>query len=94
MSESDLQLYFKNLCKDKDVLWRKIKFEGQRGCPDVLIANCGKLVLVELKNPNKKGVLSKLQKLQIQKLKKAGLDVRVLDNKEEINNVVREIVKC
>ena len=29
MSESSLQLYFKNLCKDKDVLWRKIKFEAR-----------------------------------------------------------------
>jgi hypothetical protein len=36
MSEGALQSYFKNQTKRYNVLWRKIKFEGRRGCPDVI----------------------------------------------------------
>jgi|TARA_R110000803_G_scaffold56795_1_gene114206 hypothetical protein len=92
MTEGSLQRYFKSACKAEGILWRKIRFEGQRGCPDVMIAYGGKVVLVELKNPNKQGRLSEIQVRQIAKFKQVGIKVHVVDNKEQINNVIREIV--
>lgn len=93
MTEGSLQRYFKSACTKEGILWRKIKFEGQRGCPDVMIAYGGRVVLVELKNPNKRGRLSALQARQIAKFKQVGIEVHVVDNKDQIDNVIREIVK-
>ena len=93
MTEGSLQRYFKSACTKEGILWRKIKFEGQRGCPDLLIAYKGKIVLIELKSPNKKGRLSEIQIRQIKKFKDVGITVHVVDNKDQIDNVIREIVK-
>lgn len=91
MSEGNLQRYFKAQAAKHGVLWRKIRFEGRRGCPDALIAHGGRCILVELKNPNKKGALSKLQEREIQNFMDVGLDVRVIDDREGIDDVLREI---
>ena len=92
-TEGALQRYFKRQAKAHGVLWRKIKFEGQRGCPDVLLARAGTVVLVELKNPNTRGRLSELQKRQIKKLTDAGIETHVIDKREEIDSLIRSIVK-
>ena len=60
-------------------MWRKIKFEGQSGCPDILIAHKGRIIFVELKSPTKKGRLSEIQKRQIKHFKNAGIKVHVVD---------------
>ena len=91
MSEGNLQTYFKTEAKAHNILWRKMKFEGRRGCPDVLVAWGGKLMLVELKNPNGNGVLSKIQEREIQKFKDAGVDVRVVEKREEVDGIIKEI---
>ncbi|MDB4261351.1 hypothetical protein N9878_00650 [bacterium] len=93
MSEGSLQAYFKNQCKARGVFWRKIKFEGQRGCPDVMIAFEGRVMFVELKNPNGKGKLSALQVRQILKMNTAGLTCHVTDNKEGVDDVIRRITR-
>mgnify|MGYP003662142891 FL=1 len=46
-----------------------------------MIAYGGKVVLVELKNPNKQGRLSEIQVRQIAKFKQVGIKVHVVDNK-------------
>ena len=92
LSEGRLQAYFKNQCKARGVFWRKIAFEGQRGCPDVMIAYGGRVFFVELKNPNKKGKLSKLQRRQMQYLTAVGVTCYVIDDKEGIDNVIRDII--
>tara|TARA_R110002096_G_scaffold371042_1_gene564528 strand:- start:1363 stop:1647 length:285 start_codon:yes stop_codon:yes gene_type:complete len=94
MSEGALQSYFKNQTKKYNVLWRKIKFEGRRGCPDVLIAFDGRAIFVELKNPNKKGRLSQLQVRQIQHMKDAGLSVEIITDKEQVDDVIRKITRA
>jgi len=92
--EGSLQNYFKAQCARRDILWRKIKFEGRRGGPDTLIAKHGRAVFIELKNPNKKGMLSSLQDRQITHMTDAGLDVRVIDSREGIDEAIREFLKC
>lgn len=91
MTESTLQAYFKRQAKQKGVYWRKIKFEGQRGCPDVLIAFSGRIVLIELKHPNGKARLSELQKKQIKRLTDAGIEAQVIDNKDGIDAIIKDI---
>ena len=90
--ENLLQRYFKARCKEQSILWRKLSFEGRRGCPDTLIAKDGKIMLVEIKNPNRRGKLSELQKRQIGHLQNAGIDVRVVASKEEVDDVIREFL--
>tara|TARA_R110000824_G_scaffold30128_8_gene99425 strand:- start:198 stop:485 length:288 start_codon:yes stop_codon:yes gene_type:complete len=90
-TEGALQSYFKRQAASHGILWRKIKFEGQRGCPDILIAYQSKIVLIELKSPTKKGRLSELQKRQIKKFKDVGITVHVVDNKEQVDNAISEI---
>ena len=92
-TEGSLQRYFKRLAKENGILWRKIKFEGQRGCPDVLVAKGGVIILIELKSPTHKGRLSELQKRQIKYLTDAGIDTRVIDTEEGIADVIRELTK-
>ena len=91
MSEGALQAYFKRQAKQHGVLWRKIRFEGQRGCPDIFLAYGGKVVLVELKNPNKRGRLSELQRRQIKKLTDVGIAALVIDNRDDVDEIIREI---
>ena len=90
-TEGALQRYFKRQAASHGILWYKIRFEGQRGCPDILIAYKGKIELIELKSPTKKGRLSELQKRQIKKFKDAGITVHVVDSKEQVDNVISEI---
>lgn len=91
MSEASLQRYFKREAEKAKIFWRKIKFEGVRGCPDVLIAHRGKVALVELKNPNERGVVSKLQSRTIDRLRKAGIEVYIIDNKDSIDALIRNL---
>ena len=90
-TEAQLQAYFRSAARKTGVLWRKIKFEGQRGCPDVLIAHEGQVVLVELKSPSRTGRLSPLQRRQVTKLKRAGMTVHVVDNKEQVDDIISKI---
>lgn len=90
-TEGALQRYFKSQAASHGIMWRKIKFEGQSGCPDILIAHKGRIIFVELKSPTKKGRLSEIQKRQIKHFKNAGIKVHVVDDKEQVDNVISEI---
>ena len=90
-TEGALQRYFKAACVRNGILWRKIRFEGRRGCPDNLIAYEGRIVLVELKSPSKKGRLSALQIEQAKKFAQVGVKVRVADNQETVDEIIKQI---
>ena len=93
MSERILQNYFKREAAKHDILWRKIKFEGRRGCPDVMIAAKGKIKLVEIKTPSLKGKLSALQGRQMQKFKDVGIEVKIVDSRRKVDAVIKDILK-
>ena len=93
MSEISLQRYFKREADKEKIFWRKIKFDGVRGCPDVLVAHKGRVMLVELKNPNQRGQLSKLQARTIDRLQEAGVEVPIIDNKEGIDELIRDLTR-
>lgn len=63
---------------------------GNSGVPDrIIFLPEGKIYFVELKT--KKGTPSKLQRLQIRRLKKLGQDVRILYGMEEVKDFLDEI---
>jgi hypothetical protein len=91
MSEATLQRYMRSKCKTHSVFWRKMKFEGQHGCPDVMIAYEGQVMFVELKSDTGMGRLSGIQEYQIEKMRNADIIVRVISTKEGVDDVIREI---
>ena len=91
MSEALLQNYLIKQAKANGIYVRKLVAVGQTGFPDVLIAINGYAVFIELKNPNGKGKLSKKQGREISKMKAVGLQVVVLDNRKDIDDVIRLI---
>lgn len=63
---------------------------GNSGVPDrIIFLPEGKIFFIELKT--KKGTPSKLQRLQIRRLKKLGQDVRILYGLEEVKDFLDEI---
>jgi hypothetical protein len=91
MAEGHLQKYFKRQATKHKVFWRKIAFEGQRGCPDILLLNNGRAMFVELKHPDGTGKLSELQKYQIAEMRAAGAVVHVINSKDEVDEIIKEI---
>lgn len=67
--ESNLHKKCREQAELHDVLFRKVKYEGRSGCPDVLlIFPKGTVVFVEMKNPNKKGSLRACQGRELGKI--------------------------
>jgi len=91
MSEISLQRYFKREAAKHHLFWRKVRWEGNRGCPDVFIAHRGRIMFIELKTPDQSGKLSGKQAREIDRLKAAGVEVQVFDNKEGIDAAIRDI---
>lgn len=87
-TEAHLQGYAKRQCELHDVLWRKIAYPYRRGAPDTFMAKNGRIVFVELKTPAGTGKLSALQRREHGHLRLAGMDMRVIDNKEDIDIVI------
>lgn len=63
---------------------------GNSGVPDrlVLLPN-GRIYFVELKRPGKEP--SKLQRMQIARIKALGFDVRVIDTMQKVEDFIHEI---
>lgn len=59
---------------------RKLAWVGRRGGPDRFFAKEGRVVLVEFKRPG--GEPEPLQAREHRRLRKAGVDVRVVDSVE------------
>ncbi len=80
--ESKLQKQCSNLAKLNNILVRKVHAENHRGLPDLLLIFpiTGRVVFVEMKHPNGKGKLSKLQEREIAKIRNQGGSVYVCDS--------------
>jgi len=63
---------------------------GQIGVPDRIIILNGKTAFVELKRPQG-GRFSKVQKWQIEEMRKAGATVYTAKNKEEVDRIMEEM---
>ena len=67
----------------------KFASPSHRGVPDLLvITDTGYTFYIEVKNPNGKGRLSKLQELTIQSIRQQGAMVYVINSIEEVESII------
>jgi len=90
-SERALHRYVAKEAKRVGVLCRKVVYVGRRGCPDILLVFGGRVMLLELKSPTGKGRLSASQETEIQRLRVRGMDVRVINSQEEVDDAIKDI---
>ena len=90
MLEKETEKKFKKALEAKGCLVYKFASPNCRGVPDrIVITDAGRVLFVELKT--EKGVLSKLQKVQIKKLLAYGQKVFVLYGIQEVEEFVNSI---
>lgn len=76
MLESRVEEFLKRRTEKSGGLYLKFTSPGNIGVPDRIIVRNGAVTFVELKQEH--GRLSPIQKAQIERLRKAGADVRVV----------------
>ena len=73
--------------------YRKVRWEGRRGCPDCFVwwpeGKCG---IVEVKAPGDK--YSKLQAREVERMQSAGLQVHTLTHESEIDDILKSLRGC
>ena len=90
MLEREIEKKFKSALEAKGCLVYKFASPNCRGVPDrIVITDAGRVLFVELKT--EKGVLSKLQKVQINKLLAYGQQTFVLYGLQEVEEFVNNI---
>ena len=89
--ESKLQKSCVKLAKRNKVLAIKVHAEGKKGWPDLLLIFPinGKTVYVEMKNPNGKGVLSKLQEREIAKIHKQNASAYTCKSYDHFKTILK-----
>lgn len=92
MNEADLSRYIYDKATKMGCLVVKID-ASHRGWPDRLILKNGKCMFIEVKHPNGKGRLSKIQEYMISKIKSKGVSVYVVDNKKYADDLIKEFTE-
>lgn len=86
ISEKEIEAYLRVRIKKLGGIAYKFTSPGNDGVPDrIVLLPKGVISFVELKAPGKKP--SKLQKVQINRIKKLGYDVYVIDSKELVDKI-------
>lgn len=90
MLEREIEKYGDAIAFKKGFIVRKLKWDGRRGAPDKFYAGHGTVILVEYKRPGKKEAgLSAIQKREIARLRDCGVEVHVIDSKEEVRAIFK-----
>jgi hypothetical protein len=87
--EQRLQRQCRDYATNLGCVARKIRYEGRRDAPDLFIGfPGGNIIFFELKNPNKKGAVSKGQRREIELLRSIKLHVYIIDNFDAFKAIV------
>ena len=89
-TEDHLKGYLFRQAKRHIIFCRKMQATGRRGFPDVMLVN-DRVVFIELKTPAGTGRLAALQIVEIRLLRRAGADVRIIDTKEAVDDLINEL---
>jgi VRR-NUC domain protein len=90
MLEKEIEKKFKKVLEAKGCLVYKFTSPNCRGVPDrIVITDAGRVLFVELKT--EKGILSKLQRIQLKKLLAYRQNVFVLYGLQEVEEFVNNI---
>lgn len=92
MRERNIEAYLRDRIKAAGgIAWKWVS-PGNSGVPDrIVIAPGGRIVFVELKAPGKKPTA--LQQVQQERLRSLGCDVRVIDSREGVDELIRELME-
>ena len=93
MTEKGLQDYLKKVALKHSVLFFKVVAVSVVGFPDVLLIHKGKTCFVELKSPKGTGKLSPRQLNLISILMYEGMNVKVIQSKEEVDALILRFTK-
>jgi PII-like signaling protein len=91
ISEKSLQRYLMRRARQHGIYARKVIAIGNTGFPDAFLVCAGRVVLVELKSPTGKGRLSMKQEREIARLREQGVNVYVVDSREGVDNVIKQL---
>ena len=85
-TERDLEAYGKKQLQGIGCLVYKFSSPAKRGVPDsIVILPDGAVVFIEYKHPNGQGKLSKLQEIEIKKIRAKGCYVAIVDSKAQVD---------
>lgn len=91
MREKDIESRLRNEIKKIDGVAFKFVSPGNNGVPDrIVLLPGGTIKFVELKRPG--GKTTKIQDMQIARIKSLGFDVRVIDSVEGVDEFVKEVM--
>lgn len=90
-SEKTLQMYLMRRARDHGIYARKVVAVGHTGFPDAFLVFAGRVVLVELKSPTGRGRLSPKQEREIARLGAHGVNVYIVNTKEGVDNVIKQL---
>jgi hypothetical protein len=89
VSEALLQASVIKNFKRHNFMSVKIVGVSHRGVPDLLVMGPhGTICFIEVKNPNGKGALSRLQKLFKREVEQRGIHYYLISNYEEMNHAI------
>ena len=90
MRERNIETYLRDQVRKAGGAAMKWVSPGNSGVPDrIVIMPGGRIVFVELKAPGRKP--TQLQLVQHERLRALGCDVRVIDSREGVDGLVREL---
>lgn len=88
--EAQIEMYLVKRIRSLSGECEKFTSPARRSVPDRIVTMPGgKLIFVELKAPGKK--VTELQERDHQRRREMGFDVRVIDSKEGVDELVREL---
>ena len=90
MRERNIETYLRDqVCKAGGAAMKWVS-PGNNGVPDrIVIMPGGRMAFVELKAPGKKP--TQLQLVQHERLRALGCDVRVIDSREGVDELIKEL---
>ncbi|MCI5836694.1 MAG: VRR-NUC domain-containing protein [Veillonellaceae bacterium] len=88
IDERDVERYLIKECEKRGWLCWKFVSPGRRGVPDRIVIRPGSVAFVEVKR--KGGRVSPLQVRRIEELTRLVIPARVVETKEDIDEMIRE----
>jgi len=91
MRERSIEAYLRDQVRKAGGVAMKWISPGNNGVPDrIVIVPDGRIVFAELKAPGKKP--TQLQLVQHERLRALGCDVRVIDSREGVDDLIKELM--
>ena len=93
MTEKQLENRMKKYLSNKNIYHFKVHGNGfmRSGIPDLICCINGRFVAIEIKRPDGKGKVSKVQEIEIDQIKRSNGTAVVMNNYDEFVKFISEI---